>query len=309
MGLMRSVLLAASENQWLRKQAPQFGFVRRTVSRFMPGERLEDAAAAAESLRRNGLRSIFTPLGENVADRSQAEAAAQEYIDAVVQIRALQLPGAVSLKLTHLGLDFDSEFCFAQLERVLEAAETKIPVWIDMESSAYVDRTLDLFRRARARQCNVGVCVQSYLFRTQDDLESLLPLGAAIRLVKGAYREPANIAFPRKRDVDHNFFALTERLFSDQARASGVWPCIGTHDLDLIARVKQLVAGRGVAKDAFEFAMLYGIQRPAQLQLAQEGFNSSVLISYGDYWYAWFMRRLAERPANLLFAARNMLSG
>jgi proline dehydrogenase len=209
------------------------------------------------------------------------------------------------VKLTHLGLDSDPEMCFGSLTRLVEHAAPQI-LWVDMESSQYVDGTLDLYRRARSRFANVGVCLQAYLYRTGKDLREMLPLGPAIRLVKGAYNEPASIAYPRKRDVDENFFSLARTLLSREARDSGTRAGIATHDVSLIRRIQELARSQDLAGDGFEFQMLYGIQRGEQLRLARDGWRTRVLISYGDFWFPWFMRRLAERPANMWFVIKNL---
>jgi proline dehydrogenase len=308
MGLMRSALLAWSQSAWLRQRATRFWFVRRTVSRFMPGETLEDALAAARALRDQGLGSVLTYLGENVTDAAEAAAVTRHYLDVLARIRASGLQTEISVKLTHLGLDLRSELCYENLTRLIEQAGELSTVWIDMEASPYVDATLELYRRARRAYPNVGVCLQAYLYRTQNDLASLLPLGPAIRLVKGAYQEPPERAFPRKRDVDENFFALIKQLLSEEARQARVRAAAATHDRSLIRRVIDFALSQGLGKTAFEFQMLYGIQRSEQLRLAQEGWRSIVLIAYGSYWFPWFMRRLAERPANTLFVVRNLLS-
>jgi len=305
---MRSALLAASQNVWLRTHVPRYRFVQRAVSRFMPGEDVSDALSAARALQEKRIRTVFTRLGENVTDAAEAEAVTQHYLDVLSQIEVLGLPTEVSVKPTQLGLDLNSELCYGNLRRIIERAGVKSVVWIDMEASNYVEATLALYRRARQVFRNVGVCLQAYLYRTADDLASLLPLGPAIRLVKGAYKEPRDRAFPRKKDVDENFFTLSKRLFSPEARAAGVQTAIATHDLKLIHRLEDLAQSLGLAKDSLEFQMLYGIQRAEQLRLAQEGRRSTVLIAYGTYWYPWYMRRLAERPANVWFVARSMMS-
>jgi len=307
--MMRTVLLAASQNVWLRTHVPRYHFVRRSVSRFMPGEDVEDALAAARALQEKRIRTVFTRLGENVTEAAEAEAVTRHYLDVLGQIEARSLPTEVSVKPTQLGLDLSPELCDGNLSRIIARAGTKSTVWIDMEASNYVDATLDLYRRARQRFSNVGVCLQAYLYRTAEDLASLLPLGPAIRLVKGAYKEPPERAFPRKKDVDENFFSLSKRLFSPEARAAGVRAAIATHDPQLIHRTEELVQSLGLEKDSVEFQMLYGIQRAEQLRLVREGWRSTVLVAYGAYWYPWYMRRLAERPANLWFVARNVFSG
>ena len=307
--MMRSILLAASQNSWLRERVPRFRFVRRAVSRFMPGEEIGDALAAAAELKEKGIRTVLTHLGENIAAAKEAESVADHYLDVLDRVARAGLPAEVSVKLTHLGLDLSAELCYANLRRIIECAGAHSVVWIDMETSDYVDVTLDLYRRARQAYQNVGVCLQAYLYRTADDLAYLIPLGPAIRLVKGAYREPADRAFPRKRDVDENFFALSQQLLSDEARRAGVRAGIATHDLELIRRIEDYAKSRDLGKDCLDFQMLYGIQRTEQLRLVREGWRTLVLISYGTYWFPWYMRRLAERPANLLFVARNIFTG
>jgi proline dehydrogenase len=304
--LFRSAFLAASQNPWLREHAPRMGFVRRTASRFLPGERLDDALAAATRLQQQGIGSLLTHLGENITSAGEAAAVAEQYSDALARIRAAGLPMEPSLKLTHLGLDLSPQLCRENLARVIAAAGPDCTVWIDMESSAYVDRTLALYRRALASGQNVGICVQSYLYRTPKDVEELLQLGGAIRLVKGAYKEPPEVAFPKKRDVDRAFFAISQTMLSDAGRRAGARIAFGTHDLALIRQICDWAAQHGVPRD-YEFQMLYGIQPAEQLRLARAGFRSIVLIAYGRHWYSWFMRRMAERPANAWFALKNMI--
>jgi proline dehydrogenase len=306
LGIMRSMFLAASENGWLKERAPRLRFVRRTVSRFMPGEDLEDALAAAGDLKRQSIGTILTQLGENVTDAREAFAVRSHYLHVLERVREQGLDAEVSLKLTHLGLDVDSKLCFAHLASIIEAAGSENVVWIDMEASCYVDRTLELYRQARQKYANVGVCVQAYLYRTAADLAALIPLGPAIRLVKGAYDEPADRAFPKKRDMDENYFELAKQLISPQASQQGMRAAVATHDRKLIKRIISFAESSGVPDNAFEFQMLYGIQRAEQLRLAREGRRLRVLISYGDFWFPWFMRRLAERPANAAFVLRNL---
>ncbi|HXP70664.1 MAG TPA: proline dehydrogenase family protein [Candidatus Dormibacteraeota bacterium] len=305
MSLMRTAILKASANPWMRKNAPRYGFLRRTVTRFMPGETIDDALAAARQLAEKRIATLVTQLGENIESRAEAESVTNHYLDVLQRISAANLPTEVSVKLTQLGLDLDHEFCYANLARLIEATPPDKTLWIDMEQSPYVDATLEIYLRARKAYASVGVCVQAYLYRTQKDLDSLIAIGAAVRLVKGAYNEPAEIAYPRKNDVDASYMELAKRLLSPEARRAGVRAAIATHDRALIASLIDWAAAQGVPKNRLEFQMLYGIQRAEQLRLAQEGYRSAVLISYGTFWYPWFMRRLAERPANVLFLARN----
>jgi proline dehydrogenase len=310
MSLMRSVLLAGSESVWLRERATRSPFVRRSVSRFMPGERLEDALRGAEGLKAAGTGTIVTYLGENLTDADAAREVVREYLRVLARVQDLGLDTHISVKPTQLGLDQDGDLCFRSLMTLLEgAAAGGHFVWIDMESSTYVDRTLDLFRRARAISPLVGLCLQAYLRRTADDLESLLPLGSAIRLVKGAYREPPDRAFPRKQDVDESFYALAARFLAEGSRHPGSLLGIATHDPRLVERLRRFAAEPGAPRAAYEFEMLYGIQRPLQKSLVEDGVPLRVLISYGDHWFPWYMRRLAERPANVLFVARSLLAG
>jgi len=307
MSVARKLLLAMSTNRWLRERATKTAFVRRSVSTFMPGERLEDAMAAAAAQEARGVRTIFTKLGENVTSATEAEQVTLHYLDVLDKVRAAGLSAQISVKPTQLGLDLDNAMCFANLLRLIERAEARDNlVWIDMESSPYVDPTLDLFRRARAVSPRVGIALQAYLFRTSKDVESLVPLGAAIRLVKGAYLEPSSVAYPKKADVDENFYALACRLLADDAQRAGGLLHIATHDPRLADRLAAFIDTHHVPQTAYEYAMLYGIQRPLQQRLVAAGRPLRVLIAYGDYWFPWYMRRLAERPANVWFVVKNI---
>jgi len=307
MSLMRSLLLAGSDSRWLREQATRRAFVRRAVSRFMPGESLEDALGTAPALKPDGIGLVLTRLGESVTDAAEADAVAAHYLDALERIRATAVPAEISVKPTQLGLDVDPARCHAHVRALAErAASLGNFLWIDMEQTRYVDATLDLCRRVRAERANVGVCVQAYLYRTAQDVEGLIAAGAGVRLVKGAYREPPDKAFPRKRDVDDNYLSLARRLLEGDARKAGVRPVFGTHDPRLIQAIAAHGAARGLAARLIEYHLLYGIQRAAQQRLARAGHTVRVLVSYGSYWFPWYMRRLAERPANVLFVAKSL---
>lgn len=307
MPVMRTVLLAASQNHWLRERAPRYKFARRTVTRFMPGETAEDALGAAQALRAHGISAVLTHLGENINEASEAVRAADDYVALLDQIHTRRLDSEISVKLTQLGLDLSSAQCYVNLKRIIQHAGPKSTVWIDMEASQYLDITLELYRRARTAFPNVGVCLQAYLYRTAQDIAALMPLGPAIRLVKGAYRESADIAYPEKKDVDAHFFALARTLLGGPARRAGVRTAIATHDRELIRRITEFTASAGVSKAEYEFQMLYGIQRPELVRLKRDGYRARILIAYGPYWFPWFMRRLAERPANVWFAVRNLI--
>ena len=304
MGVARNLLLAVSTNAWVRERATKTAFVRRSVSSFMPGERLEDALGAAALLQQEGVGTILTKLGENLTRADEAEEVTGHYLDVLDNVSARKLNAEVSIKPTQLGLDLDKELCYRNLERLIDrAASGNNFIWIDMESSPYVDPTIELFRRARARTSRVGLALQAYLRRTERDVEALIPLGSAVRLVKGAYLEPAAVAFPRKADVDENYFRLACRLLAGNARVH-----IATHDSKLVERIGKFIEDNRVPRSASEYAMLYGIQRPLQRRLVASGKPLRVLISYGEYWFPWYMRRLAERPANVGFVIRNIFA-
>ena len=309
MSLTRSLLLAASQNRWLRDHATRYRFVRSSVSRFMPGETFDDAMRAAQNLRGKQIGTVFTHLGENITDRAEAQHVADHYLDVLSRIQKSGFRAEISVKLTQLGLDLSSELCFNHLKAIIERAPKDSVVWLDMEASNYVDTTLDLYRRTLELFPNVGVCLQAYLFRTSEDLSKLLTLRPSIRLVKGAYNEPPEIAFPRKQDVDENYFALAKELLVAKKGNRCVRAAFGTHDLALIRRLSEFASAEQIKKADFEVQMLYGIQRAEQERLANEGCTSIVLVAYGSYWYPWFVRRLAERPANLWFMVRNVFAG
>ena len=309
MSVMRKVLLAGSTNVWLRERATKAAFVRRAVSAFMPGETIEDALRAAQEQKRVGINTILTRLGENITRVEEAEEVTHHYLEVLDKVAAAGLDAHVSVKPTQLGLDQDPALCRRNLDRLLErTAERNNFLWIDMEGSPYVDPTLELYRYGRARSSRIGVAIQAYLFRSEKDVESLIPLGSAVRLVKGAYLEPPDIAYPQKADVDENFFRLCLRLLQPDAIAAQSLLHIGTHDMSLVERLTAWIKANNIPSSAYEFAMLYGIQRGQQQRLAKEGKRLRVLISYGEYWFPWYMRRLAERPANVWFVAKNMFS-
>jgi proline dehydrogenase len=309
MSVMRSLLLAASQNRWLRDHATHYRFVKSTVSRFMPGETLEEALAAAQHLRTKQIGAVFTHLGENIKDREEARQVTEHYLEALERIRQSGLHAEISVKLTQLGLDLSADVCFENLRAIIRRAQEDSIVWVDMEASNYVEATLELYRRALQEYPNVGICLQAYLYRTKDDLAKLLPLRPSIRLVKGAYNEPREIAFPLKKDVDENYFELAKLMLRAKKESRCVRAAFGTHDVALIRRLSDFAGEETLAKADLEVQMLYGIQRAEQERLANEGCTSIVLVAYGSYWYPWFVRRLAERPANLWFMVRNVFAG
>jgi len=308
MSLLRQTLLWASRSPTLARRLPRLGFVRRAVSRFMPGETLAEALAACQTLMGQGIGSVITLLGENLADASEARAVVDHYRGALDEIARRRLDAEVSVKLTHLGMELDPAAAAAGLAELAARASGSGTVWVDMEGSATTAPTLELFRRVHAAHGNTGLCLQAYLHRSAADLEALVapgPGAARIRLVKGAYAEPPAIAFARKADVDASYLALAERLLA-AAHHDGPRPVFGTHDRPMIRRIVAQAEAGGLAKSAYEFHLLYGIQRDEQLRLAAAGHRVKVLISYGSAWVPWYMRRLAERPANLGFVLRNL---
>ena len=307
MGLARNTLLWISENRRLRQALPKYKFIQRAVSRFMPGELLEDALQAAERLKPQSINTVFTLLGENVSDERQARQEVEHYVEMLRRINKRGLDTYVSVKLTHLGLDLNEDLCLANLLAIIaEAKALNNMVWIDMEQSLYVDRTIDVYKKVRKDNPNVGLCLQAYLYRTEKDLENLFLFKPAIRFVKGAYKEPPSVAFRKKSDVDENFFRLCSAMLG-QGR-NGAKLVVGTHDTQLIRRIQKEADRLGVKKSEYEFHLLFGIQTNEQQRLARDGYLVRVLISYGSFWFPWYVRRLAERPANVWFVVRKMFS-
>ena len=274
----------------------------------MPGETVESALAAAERYRAGGIATLFTRLGENLTRIEEADAEAEHYLGLIDAIRERGIDGEASLKLTHLGLDLDVERTFAHAERLCaRAAEAGQTVWIDMEGSAYTEATVDFYARLLAKHKNAGLCLQSYLRRTPADLQRLLPLEPRIRLVKGAYAEPEDIAFQSRHDVDTAYLALAVEMLDAVKAGRPVRIGLGTHDVRLIEQAASHAEALGLGRAAFEVQMLYGIRENEQRRLAGEGYRLRTLISYGEAWYPWYVRRLAERPANVLFVLRQLV--
>ena len=302
--MLRAPLLYLAQRRTFQGLIMGHSLSRRLATRFVAGDTLEDAMGAVRALNQLGISATLDHLGENVADAEAAKRAATSYIVALNRIAATGVNSNVSLKLTQMGLDLSHDLCLANLQAILDtAARNDIFVRIDMESSDYVDRTLQVYDELRALgRENVGVVIQSYLYRSQKDVERLIAQGARVRLVKGAYNEPASVAFPRKRDVDANFLRLAALLLE-----KGNYPAIATHDEKIIAWTKRYAAERGIGPDRFEFQLLYGIRRDLPTRLAQEGYRVRIYVPYGGEWYGYLMRRLAERPANLFFVLGNLL--
>lgn len=271
--------------------------------RFVAGESSTTALQAVRELRDRGVMATLDLLGESVGDAGAAVTSTQQYIDLLKEIRRSGVESHISIKLTQLGLDVDEDLCIENLRRLLsQAAEYGIFVRFDMESSPYTQRTLDIFRRLHPDYPDCGVVIQSYLYRSAQDVEDLIAMGARVRLCKGAYLEPPDVAYQRKADVDANYIRLMERLL-----AEGNYPAIATHDPAMLRHAQQYVRQHNLPNSAWEFQMLYGVRRDLQEALAAEGYNMRCYIPFGTEWYPYFMRRLAERPANLAFIVRNIL--
>jgi proline dehydrogenase len=300
---LRSLLLHLSESKRLAPWMMRNGVSRRVARRFVAGEALDDAVEAARAVNRAGQSASLDLLGENVTDEASALRSAEDYLAVFERIAQEQLDANVSLKLTQLGLDLGVSLCTELLEGIISHAEHRSNfVRIDMEGSAYTQRTIDIVKRARSKDANVGTVMQAYLYRTEQDVRDLLAVGCRIRLCKGAYNEPPEVAFPKKSDVDRNYVKLMKILLP-----SGIYHGIATHDPAMIRATKDFAREKGIGRDQFEFQMLYGIRTDLQKQLVREGYRLRIYIPYGTDWFPYFMRRLAERPANLTFFLRSLL--
>lgn len=301
----KSAFLYLSKSEGFKKFLTRFKSFNNVTRRFVAGEELGDAVEAIARLNRQGISASFDHLGESIASEVETRNEVKEYIRVLDSIQENSIDSNVSVKLTQLGLDVSQDLCYANTRMIVEAAlRCNNFVRIDMEDSTKTDATLQVFKRLRADFENVGIVIQAYLFRTEKDAEELLALGARIRLCKGAYKEPPSVAFPKKADVDANFVKLTKLLLT-----SGVYHGIATHDERMIAATTRFAEEQNISPEKFEFQMLYGIRRDLQEKLVREGYRMRVYVPYGHYWYPYFMRRLAERPANMWFVLRNMIRG
>lgn len=307
---MRRLLLWMAGNRWMRRNVPRLWFVRRAVRRFMPGETATDALDAAASYAQSGTPVIFTRLGENVTRLAEADETAEDYLKLMAEAERQGLSSEVSVKLTQLGFDIEPERALDHLRRLADEALHPAPertVWIDMEGSDYTEATISLYEQLKETHANVGLCLQAYLKRTYSDVERLLPAKPRIRLVKGAYAEPPAIAYQSRQEVDANFLALCVSMLAAVKGGKDLFLGLGTHDVRLIEQVADHASSIGLPKTCFDVEMLYGVRTDQQRRLAKQGYRIRVLIAYGEAWYAWYMRRLAERPANVVFALRQLL--
>jgi len=301
--MLRSILLKLSESKGFAHWVTRNATTRRLSHRFVAGETLEEALEAARACNEQGMLATLDYLGENVNTTADAQKARDAYLEIFERIAQEKLNANVSCKLTQLGLDFSSEFCEGLVLSIAErAASYDSFLRIDMEGSAYTERTIELVRRVRAQTPAVGTVIQSYLYRSESDINQLLGVGCRIRLCKGAYKEPVDVAYPRKTDADANYVRLMRMLLP-----SGFYHGIATHDPRMIAQTIRWAAEKQISKDDFEFQMLYGIRRDLQRRLVRDGYRLRIYIPYGQDWFPYVMRRLAERPANLMFFVRNFL--
>ncbi|HUQ99631.1 MAG TPA: proline dehydrogenase family protein [Gemmatimonadaceae bacterium] len=304
----RSILLAAARSKTLNDFALRSTFVKRATQRFMPGEHAEDALAAAAQITATGRGVVFTQLGESITRAEAAQKVRDHYLWLFDRIAERRLPAHVSVKPTQLGLDLSMAQCERHLlDLAAKAEQARSTLWLDMENSPYVDRTLDLYGAIHEKHPATGVALQAYLRRTPEDLSKLMPSKPIIRLVKGAYDEPTRVAFEKKSDTDRAYYDLASEMLN-ATRTAGCTPIFGTHDSALVSRIAQRAASLGVARNAYEIHMLYGIRDPIQRALTDDGYTVKTLISYGSAWYRWYMRRLAERPANVLFVVRSLIA-
>jgi proline dehydrogenase len=301
------MLLAAARNRTLNHLALRSRVVKRATKKFMPGETPEAALDAGARISATARGLIFTQLGEAITRAPEADAVRDHYLSLFDYINERALPAHVSVKPTQLGLDLSYDECERRLHSLAEKAEaTHSALWLDMEDASYVDRTLDLYAALKIRHPHTGIALQAYLYRTPADVERLLPLKPVIRLVKGAYDEPGNVAFPKKSDTDKAYEEIAATML-ESARSNQCSPVFGTHDVALIGRISARAESLGVGKGGYEVHMLYGIRDAEQRRLVAEGHTVKTLISYGASWYKWYMRRLAERPANVWFVVKSLV--
>jgi proline dehydrogenase len=303
----RSALIYLSRHEGLKDFAAHFRPFKKLTTRFVAGETIDEAVAAIRELNAEGCTASFDHLNESVGTPAEAEAEVNEYLRILARIDDTGIQSNVSIKLTQFGLELDPELAYRNARTVVEdAARRGNFVRVDMESSSVTQVTLDVFKRLRAEfgLNDVGIVLQSYLRRTYNDALEMLKLPARIRICKGAYNEPPEVAFPDKKDTDENYIRVLQLLLS-----SGVYHGIATHDPKMIDATIDYAKRQGIGKEAFEFQMLYGVRRDLQRQLARDGYNMRVYVPYGKHWYPYFMRRLAERPANIWFVLKNLFKG
>lgn len=302
--MLRSAMMWLAGNEQMEQTIRSSSLTRPLIDRFVAGEDLDEALQHVRNIRAQGKLVTLDLLGENVTSAAEAQSAADAYVQILGRLRESDVDPNISIKLTMIGLDLDEEATWQRLQAIVgRAAEVDGFVRVDMEGSPYTEQTLALFRRIHdLHPANVGIVLQSMLYRTDRDLEEMIERKARVRIVKGAYNEPETVAYPQKSEVDAAYRRHVERLIED-----GTYPAIATHDETVIRMARAFAQRMGIAKDRFEFQMLYGVRRDLQNQLNDEGYNVRVYVPYGTSWYPYFMRRLAERPANVFFLARNLV--
>jgi proline dehydrogenase len=308
MGISRNILLWASKNEWLKSRVQRMGFVQKAVKRFMPGETIENAILATRELLKHNIPTTFTHLGENITSLEEAEINTKHYLDLLDRIHKENLDIEISLKLTHIGFDLSSDKTIELFSKIADKAQ-KLGnnVFIDIEDSSYVDKTITFYKRIKKNYDNVGLCLQAYLYRTIEDIKNMIEIKPWIRLVKGAYKESPSVAFKKLKQVNENYLVIS-RFLLQQILKNNIRVAFGTHDLLLQEHIKKEAKMIGLSKEKLEFQMLYGIKASEQIKLASEGYKIRTLISYGDHWYPWYIRRLAERPANVGFVLKNIFN-
>ncbi len=303
--LSRTLLLFLSRQHRLKHVFANLPGFKQVTRRFIAGENIVDAIETIRELNRLGITATFDHLGESTISKAEAESDVREYLHVLERIAATGVDSNVSVKLTQLGLDIDEAYCLENTRRIVEAAKARNNfVRIDMEDSTKTDATLRVFKTLFRQYGNTGIVLQAYLYRTEKDLDDTLAMEARVRLCKGAYQEPETAAFPEKADVDANYVKLMKKLLK-----SGIYHGIATHDLRMIRATREFAEREGIGKDRYEFQMLYGVRRDLMLQLAGEGYRVRAYVPYGEFWYPYFMRRLAERPANVWFIVKNLFKG
>ena len=301
MSLIRNILLWSSKNYWISHKLPKYKFVQKSVARFMPGETLDHALNKCSELEDIGYGTIITYLGENSLSKTQTLNTVKHYKDSLENIDSRSLKTVISVKLTQLGLDIDEELCVDNLEQLLHMADLKNTfVWIDMEEYIYLELTLKIYKKLIQKYNNIGITVQSYLYRSEDDLKSLLNIAPYIRLVKGAYAEDSNVSMQNRKDIYDNYIKLANIMLEKNILKNGLISSFATHDHHIIYSLINKINLDKIDKSNYEFNMLYGIREDLQDEILNSDQNLKILISYGEEWFPWYVRRLAENPKNLI---------
>ena len=300
MALLKNILLWTSKNDWMSQKLPKYKFVQNSLSRFMPGELLSDALEECKKLEYSEYGTIITYLGENVNLEEDTYQVVDHYRNALIAIDKTSLNTLISVKLTQLGLDFDKNLCMENLNQLLKLAKNyNSIIWIDMEEYCYLEQTLEIFKKISKNYHNIGITLQAYLHRTTQDLDELLSYATNLRLVKGAYNENSSVAIKNKDDIDTNYMNLSKKMLSKDILNNGFKPSFATHDDRIIDYIINEAERNLISSDTYEFNMLYGIRKKLQKEILESNQNIKILISYGEQWFPWYIRRIAENPKNL----------